>query len=278
MRNIAPYEIYAIRYGTHAARRAHENFIGGDPHDDAPMPLDYFLWAIVGRDRVFVVDTGFDETMGRRRGREFLFAPDETLRAVGVDPGAVEDVIITHLHYDHCGNHDLFPRARYHLQEREMQYATGRCMCHAPLRGAFEADDVVAMVRRVHAGRVAFHDGDAELAPGVSVHHVGGHTMGLQVVRVWTQRGWVVVASDASHLYANMEQGRPFPIVYSVAEMLEGHARAYALADSANHVVPGHDPEVTRRYPAARRGLEDRAVRLDLAPSVPREPARPGAR
>ena len=122
------------------------------------------------------------------------------------------------------------------------------------------------MVRRLYAGGVQFHDGTDELAPGLSVHHVGGHTMGLQVARVWTNRGWVVLASDASHLYANMDQGRPFPIVFSVGDMLEGHKKLHRLADSPKHVVPGHDPLVLKRYPAARPELAGSIVRLDLEP------------
>lgn len=60
------------------------------------------------------------------------------------------------------------------------------------------------------------------------------------------------LASDASHYYANMEQDRPFPIVYNVADMLAGYRKVAAAADSASHIVPGHDPEVLRRYPAWR--------------------------
>ncbi len=147
-----------------------------------------------------------------------------------------------------------------------MAYCTGRCMCHPSMRFPFEVEDVTKMVRRVHEGKVQFHDGDSELAPGITLHHVGGHTMGLQFVRVKTQRGWVVLASDASHLYANMEQGRPFPIVYNVADMLEGHRKCYALASSRAHVIPGHDPQVLKRYPAAAPGLEGAVVRLDVDP------------
>ena len=262
------YEIYAIRYAHHE-RRASENFIGGpfagDAHD-APMPLDYFVWAIKGGGKVWALDTGFDAAMARQRKREFLHDPAQGLKAIGIDAASVEDVIISHMHYDHCGNHALFPRARFHLQDREMQFSTGRCMCHAALRGAFEVDDVLAMVRRVYEDRVRFHDGDSELAPGLTLHHVGGHTMGLQVVRVRTRRGWVVLASDASHFYANMEQGRPFPIVCNVAEMLDGHAKLRALASSPQHIIPGHDPLVLKRYPPAAPGLEGVVARLDVAP------------
>jgi glyoxylase-like metal-dependent hydrolase (beta-lactamase superfamily II) len=119
------------------------------------------------------------------------------------------------------------------------------------------------MVRNTYAGRVAFHDGDAQVAPGVSVHLIGGHTMGLQVARVATRRGWVVLASDASHFYANMEQRRPFPIVYNVADMVEGYARLRELAESPAHIIPGHDPQVLARYPAPAGDLEGIVARLD---------------
>jgi len=255
------YEVYALKYAHHA-RRASENFIGGDSHD-GPMPLDYFVWLVRGEGREIVVDTGFSSAMAAKRGREHLRCPAESLQLLGVDAKRVKDVVITHLHYDHVGNFELFPAATLHLQELEMRYATGRYMCSECFRGAFEAEDVVGVVRRVYQGRVRFHDGDAELAPGISLHLVGGHTMGLQVMRIATRRGAVVLASDASHFYANMEQARPFPIVWSVADMLDGHARMRALAESPAHIIPGHDPLVLERYPAPEAALKGVVARLD---------------
>ena len=261
---MSEYEVYAIRYGTHEARRRPDNFLGGDPHD-APMPLDYFVWAIKGGGRTFVVDSGFDEATARRRDRRISRPIAEGLRCVGVEAAAVQDVIITHMHYDHAGNADLFPAARYHLQDTEMQYCTGRCMCHAQLRHPFEPADALAMVKRVYEGRVQFHDGASEIAPGLSVHLVGGHSRGLQVVRVRTRRGWVVLASDASHFYEHMEQGRIFTITYNVGDTLEGYDTLRRLAESPGHVVPGHDPLVLARYPAPQAGL-DGVARLDADP------------
>jgi glyoxylase-like metal-dependent hydrolase (beta-lactamase superfamily II) len=259
--SVPQYEVYAIKYAHHE-RRASENFIGGDPHD-GPMPLDYFVWLIRAAGREIVVDTGFSAAVAARRQRRHLRCPTEGLSLLDVDSSKVKDVVITHLHYDHVGNFDLFPAATFHLQDREMQYATGRHMAQPVFSGAFDVEDVVGMVRNAYAGRVRFHDGDAEIAPGVSLHFVGGHTMGLQVVRVATRRGHVVLASDASHLYANMEQVRPFPIVFSVADMVQGYARLRALADSPAHIIPGHDPLVLERYPAPSAGLQGIAARLD---------------
>jgi glyoxylase-like metal-dependent hydrolase (beta-lactamase superfamily II) len=123
------------------------------------------------------------------------------------------------------------------------------------------------MVRKVFAGRAAFHDGAGEIVPGVTVHHIGGHSMGLQSVRVKTRRGHVVLAADASHLYAHLESGRVFPIVYNVGEVVEGYETLKKLATSPGHVVPGHDPLVLKRYPAAKPGLEGWVARLDAEPS-----------
>src|SRR3954467_10268737 len=109
------WQVYAVRYAHHE-RTARENFIGGDPHDESPMPMDYFTWVVVSGERAVAVDTGFDEAMARKRGRNFLRSPGDSLRDIGIDPSRVRDVIISHMHYDHCGNHDLFPAAKYHMQ------------------------------------------------------------------------------------------------------------------------------------------------------------------
>jgi glyoxylase-like metal-dependent hydrolase (beta-lactamase superfamily II) len=255
------YEVYAVKYAHHA-RRASENFIGGDPHD-GPMPLDYFVWLIRGGGREIVVDTGFSAAMAAKRGRDHIRCPTEGLRLLGTDSKSIRDVVITHLHYDHVGNFDLFPAATLHLQDLEMRYATGRYMGHECFRGAYEVEDVVGMVRRVYENRVRFHDGDAQIAPGVSLHLIGGHTMGLQAVRVATRRGWVVLASDASHFYANLEQVRPFPIVWSVGDMVEGYRKLRDLAQSPAHIIPGHDPLVLERYPAPSAEMGGIVARLD---------------
>ncbi|HSV82728.1 MAG TPA: MBL fold metallo-hydrolase, partial [Ramlibacter sp.] len=121
------YEVYALRYAT-VARTPQENFIAADPHD-GPATMDYFVWAILGQGETIVVDTGFTAAAAQRRGREFLRCPTDALRTLGVEATSVRDVVITHLHYDHAGNLDKFPAARFHVQEAEVAFATGPCMC-----------------------------------------------------------------------------------------------------------------------------------------------------
>jgi len=260
------YEVFALRYAYRDALRSN-HFIGGDPHD-GPMPMDYFLWLIRGPDRTVVVDSGFTAEVAAKRGRTFLRDPIDALALLGVDAASVKDVVLTHLHYDHVGNFHRFPNAEFHLQEPDLHFAVGRHMRYAHLAHSFEVEDVVGIVRLNYAGRVRLYNGPVELAPGITLHPAPGHSAGLQFVRVNTRRGPVVLASDVSHFYENMESYRPFPTCVSVSDMLESFDRVKAAAPSAQHIVPGHDPMVMRRYRAPSAALEGIVVRLDEPPSA----------
>ncbi len=258
------YEVFAIRYATREARRV-QHFIGGDPHD-GPMPMDYFVWLIRGGGRVVVVDIGFSAAIAAQRGREFLRCPADALGLLGVDPDTVRDVVLTHLHYDHVGNLDRFPAATFHLQEADLHHAVGRHMRHAYLRHPFEVEDVIGVVRLNYAERVRLYTGAATLAPGITLHPAPGHTVGLQFVRVNTRRGPVVLASDATHFYENIDSDRPFTICVNIAETLASYQLVRDAASSPAHIIPGHDPLVMRRYPPPRPDLDGIAVRLDVPP------------
>lgn len=261
------YEIYAVRYATRNAKRA-DHFLDKSsvPDPDGPMPMDYFVWLVTNASRTLVVDTGFTEPVGTRRGRTYLRRPADGLKLLDADAAAIEDVIVTHMHYDHAGTVGDFAKARLHLQEQELRWVTSSEMFARGARGSFEVDDVVNIVRGLYGERVQLHDGDWEYAPGISVHLIGGHTPGIQVVRVNTRRGAVVLASDTTHYYENMETGRPFVTTHDAAKVLAGFATLQKLAESPKHIVPGHDPLVMQRYPAASAKLQGAVVRLDVEP------------
>ena len=256
------YQIFAIRYG-HLERTSDQNFLGGDDHATS-MPLDYFVWLIQSEERSIVVDTGFAAAAATARGRTLTRPVAEGLACVGIDVRTVLDVVITHMHYDHAGNLELFPKARFHVQDAEMAYCTGRAMTHRQQSAPFDAEDVVTMVRRVYQQRVIFHAGDSQLYPGISLHHLPGHTLGLQAVRVDTARGPVVLASDAIHFWANLEREIPFPIVADVPAYLNSLRTLRKLAPSQDHIIPGHDPQVLARFPGAEGQVD--IVRLDMPP------------
>lgn len=245
--SLPEYEVYALRYATMKRRMSH-TFVLHDEHDGV-VDMHFYVWLIRLGDTAILVDTGFGERSAGARQRPLECCPINALRHLGVKPEQIKDVILTHLHWDHAGNLDKLPNATFHLQDEEAAFATGRCMCMPTLRRAFAVEDVCDFVHRLYEDRVIFHDGDDTVFPGIELLHIGGHTRGLQAVRVHTARGWVVLASDAAHYYENVTLQKPFPVVVDVAQMLLGHRRLLSLAGTLDHFVPGHDPAVLERYP-----------------------------
>jgi len=257
--------IDAIRYARHE-RTAVNNFSRPVDDHDLPMPLDYFVWAIHRAEGPpVIVDTGFGEAAAAARGRTITRPVIEGLRDAGIDHLLVEDVILTHLHYDHAGSLSLFPNAKFHVQDAEMAFATGRHVCDREVRAPFDGEPVAQLVRKLYADHVVFHQGDEEFAPGVTLHLCNGHTAGLQVIGCDTARGKVILASDAAHLYANITRKIPFPIFVDEADYAQAQERVMELAGgSLDHVIPGHDPLVLQCFPS-----ENDVARVDLAPLVP---------
>ncbi|MEP3275969.1 MAG: N-acyl homoserine lactonase family protein [Stappiaceae bacterium] len=258
------YEVFALKYADRNSRIRADSFLFDDDHA-SPHDMDYFVWVIRNANRTIVVDTGYDDKEAAQRDRTILRDPVACLADFGIAADEVETVIISHLHYDHAGKLPAFEKATFHIQAAELAFATGPCMCHDVLRAPFTVDHVCDMVKKIYSGKVLFHDGDGEVAPGISVHRVGGHSSGLQIIRVMTANGPLILASDASHYYENFLKKKLFPIVVDSKQMLAGFDTLIDLAPCPEAIIPGHDPLVRQLFPEVKGGLTP-VHRLDVAP------------
>ncbi|WP_323032502.1 N-acyl homoserine lactonase family protein [Paracoccus sp. (in: a-proteobacteria)] len=245
------YEIYSLCFARGPERRVHRNFVLRDMHD-APMPIDYNLWILRNRHRTILVDTGFGERAAAERGRPLDFDPLDGLSRIGIPPETIRHVILSHLHYDHAGNIDRLSAAHFHIQDAEVAFATGRCMCAEIGRLPFDVEDVTQFIRHTYADRVTFHLGEAAPFPGISLHLLPGHSKGVQGVLVQTRRGPVLLASDVSHFFANFLNRAPFILTIDSRETLASYARMQELAGGPEFIIPGHDPKVRHYYPVIR--------------------------
>lgn len=248
----APYTIYCVQYA-HRKTTSTEVFYG-DYHN-SPVAMDYFVWALTNGEQTVIVDLGFTEEVGTRRGRQFLRCPSKGLAEIGIDCASVEHVILSHFHYDHVGNYALFPNAQFYVQDTEMNFYTGRYASQPAFRHSIEVDDIVALVRYNYEGRLTFIDGDQEIVPGIGVHKVGGHTAGMQIITVQSKEGRAVVASDASHYYHNIEKNVPFMVIHDIPSMYAAFQRIRQLADKPELIIPGHDPLVQERLTSVAQGI-----------------------
>lgn len=239
-----PYKIYAIRYATRMAP-ASECFLGAEANEPSHR-MDYFIWVVINDKTTVILDTGFNEEVAKKRGREYLHSPIDGLQALGIEPSGVNHVVISHMHYDHIGNVEKFPKATFYLQSAEMAFYTSPAAQEPRFSQPIETNDVVKLVHLKDENRIHFLEGDQEVLPGITLHLVGGHTSGSQIMRVKTKRGAVVLAADAIHYYEEIEKFRPFPILHDLARMKRGYETVKALADSSDHII---DPLVMERYP-----------------------------
>jgi glyoxylase-like metal-dependent hydrolase (beta-lactamase superfamily II) len=201
------------------------------------------IWVLEGPTTIVVdTSTGLDgkssEFLGEDVHRTAAQQPANALRDAGIDPQDVELVILTHLHWDHAGNNDLFPDARVLVQLKELRYAIspGRFFHKAflsPQSGWGAPSYLMPNLDTV--------DGEAAIAPGLTVVPTPGHTPGSHSVIAETEHGRFAIAGDAISLYENIEKDIPPGFHVDVDAAVDSMDR---LRSKADHFLPGHEYEV----------------------------------
>ena len=244
------WTVTALRYASRMTTRS-DVFLRyaqyGEP--DGPQEMTYYLWVLRNGERTIVVDTGFSAAGGRSRGREFLVEPMEALARAGVDAGAVDTVINTHLHYDHTGHLDAFGDTPVLVNRTEFEFWTGVYAERTQFSAHIEPAEIAALAARVQTGAVTLIDRETEVVPGVVVAEVGGHSPGQSIVFINGERGPIAVASDAVHFYEELERDRPCAILADLELVYRAYDILRAWTRGGGRLVAGHDPLVMERFP-----------------------------
>src|SRR5688572_20064617 len=155
------YTIEAIRFGTLPQVRATVLLpVGAKPEETFDIAV--VIWLIRGNGRNILFDTGYHRPtpgFSERWNTKDYVRPDEAVKLAGVQPDAITDIIVSHVHWDHMGAIDLFPNARIWIQKDEYQYYTGTAFQPGGKRGG-ELEDLLELVKRNAAGKVVLVDGD----------------------------------------------------------------------------------------------------------------------
>jgi glyoxylase-like metal-dependent hydrolase (beta-lactamase superfamily II) len=249
------YTIEAIRYGTVKDFPVKGLVTGADP--SRRMDIAMVFWLIQGGGHNILFDSGFYRP---QFFRDWAIAdyrkPSEAVRAAGLAPEDITDIVISHMHWDHADGMDLFPKAHIWIQRDEYSYYTGEAWQHKDTHGGIDADDVAALVKANVAGRVSFVKGDdREILPGIRCYIGGKHTWQSQYISVPAKDGTVVLASDNVYLYENLDKHVPIAETLDAKSNLAAQDRMRTLASKPGFIIPGHDPAIFGRFPAVAPGV-----------------------
>jgi glyoxylase-like metal-dependent hydrolase (beta-lactamase superfamily II) len=249
------YTIEAIRYATIKDFPVAGLVAGADPA--RKMDIAMVFWLVQGGGRNILFDSGFYRPQFFKDWAVADFRkPSDAVRAAGLGPDDITDIVISHMHWDHADGMDLFPKARIWIQRDEYTYYTGDAWHHQDTHGGIEPDDVEALVQANIAGRVSFVEGDdQEILPGIRCYIGGKHTWQSQYIGVHAKDGTVILASDNVYLYENLDKHVPIAATLDAKSNLAAQDRMRTLAAKPEWIIPGHDPAIFDRFPAVAPGV-----------------------
>ena len=257
------WSVWILEYG-YVDRFPASNLFAAQPNE-GHRRMPYCFGLLRSADRCVLVDTGFaDEATYRRLtakyGETRWRAPVDVLARVGVRPGQVDTVLLTHNHFDHAGCVDAFPEAHVWIQRREIESylaAAARPARYEFLTRSCQADLPGRLAARPHT----LADGPAEVAPGLELWPAHDtHTAGSQLVAVTNEAdGAWLFAGDNVYSYENLEGLRGDGVLAPIAMTTGGAAAWLDLADrmlaavggETGRILPFHEAAVWSRFPSA---------------------------
>jgi glyoxylase-like metal-dependent hydrolase (beta-lactamase superfamily II) len=262
------YQVVIVKYGTRDTVKSDvylNHHVYGEP--DEPVSMDYFFWVVRNAQRTILVDTGFSRAGAAARKRTFVLDPARAYRMLDVEPADGPTVIVTHAHYDHIGNLELFPSSPLVIAQREYRFWTGAHRNRTMFHHSVEDAELALLEKAYGDGRITTFAGRHRVAPGVEVIEIGGHTPGQSAVLVQTSEGPVLLASDAIHYYEEYDRDRPFAFVADLVGMYDGFDRIREMVRDGTvaHVVSGHDPGTLARFAPVDGELAGLAATIGVA-------------
>ncbi len=255
------YRIYPLRNGVCSVKAPYA-FMDNE-EDSRSYPYALYVWLVLGGEKPILIDAGLGDVAHMNEGAAKVFdqpitqRPEESSRAqlkkFGLTPEDIGHVFVTHLHFDHVDEIFNYTNATLHFGKKEWEGATANdgvgSWCDG--RVLFKLRDDPAW-----RGRLDLVEDGEEALPGIEGLWLGGHTPGTMAYRIRTKHGRAVCASDTISLMENLD--RPVGVYHDRGEVL---AAMKKVRESADVVLPSHDPRVSESWPPVPEGAPRDPVR-----------------
>jgi N-acyl homoserine lactone hydrolase len=212
--------LYAVKYGESAFPASQ---IFKDDKTGRSFPFSWMFYAIKAGKDIILIDTGFsDKNLAKSFGVKFLPYQNE-LAATGITEETVTAIVLTHTHFDHAGNIDLYPNASIVVNSRDKNSK------------AFKTTD---------ASKITFFESSYQILPGITIHHAGGHTSGSSYVELIVNGKKFILTGDEAYLPENVLKIIPVGAFYDTAANVKFLTMA---RDSGAEILTFHDPSVVKK-------------------------------
>ncbi len=246
--NASTYEIYALKYAGPFVRPA--SMMTWFHDLDKTITTNYYIFVIKNEEETIVVDCGVAPQIARERNLNGYVSPEDALRRIGIEAAKVDKVIATHIHFDHISGIELFPKANVYVQEKEFNFWIKDPMAkRAPFLHVTDPAGNRYMKKLEKTKRLHLVRGDKKILPGIELLLAPGHTPGLQVVAVHTQKGTAIVGSDSAHVFSSFRTDIPSAIITDMVAWMKTYDKIRAKASSLDLIFPGHDIKLMEDYP-----------------------------
>jgi glyoxylase-like metal-dependent hydrolase (beta-lactamase superfamily II) len=246
------YEIYALKYaGPFTSKLAMVYWNEGWNED---IERNYYIWVIKGKGENIIVDTGTAVTTAEKKKLKGYINPVEVLARIGVNGSNVSKVIVTHIHFDHVGGIEMFPKAfpnaAYYVQKKEFDFWTKHPVAkRRPFLAVSDEQANKTFAALKGTNKLKLITGDQKIMPGIELLLAPGHTVGLQAVAVNTAKGTSIVASDCAHIARSFKEDNPSCLITDMVAWMESYDKLRAKASSIDLIFPGHDVMMLQNYP-----------------------------
>jgi glyoxylase-like metal-dependent hydrolase (beta-lactamase superfamily II) len=242
------YKILALRNGECVIAGNHA-FYKGNPNERYDYML--FSWLIEGGEKPILVDSGLYNVEEMNQGAAHVLAKPITqsaneatimqLAAHGYKPEDIEYVFITHLHFDHVDQLDIYTNAKIVVSGKGLASATA----NPGWVGSWAPGKTLKGLTDTWKERTIAVDNE-EILPGISVMWLGGHTPCSQGICVQTTMGEAILTGDTVSLLRNIDKQIPVGVYHSLDECRTAMKK---LAERNAIIIPSHDPGIFERFP-----------------------------